>query len=447
VSDSAPELIARIADGDDGVNTINVSVTPVIFVPGVMGSRLVAKGAINWDPDAPTSIANLAISSLSTKQKTLSVDVAGDVQVIKTLSSSARADIERNLALVEIAAALKTTAANLYAKRGWGGVAWGFYGKILMDLETSLNTSKQGITLLGGPVYAFGYDFRQSNIASGLRLQTFIADVLSQHPRAEQVIVVTHSMGGLVARAAMATNPAIISSIRTVIHGAQPSMGAVVAYRRFFTGAVTSFDGGDTASFVLERVIGSTPDEYRELQVGLPGPLELLPSHLYARNDVRMRPWLVMQPQPDLSTVPGMYMVPLSPPGLLKRPTDPLDVSTLLFNGRLAARLAAAGAFHVLLADGGHPNTHVLFSTGVATDVATEFAVGDGKLTTAVVKEAQGDGTVPAISGACLGMRPSLVKSRTSFNGLEHSAVYQDTAFNNAVIRLIQASQVFVNSP
>jgi len=58
------------------------------------------------------------------------------------------------------------------------------------------------MTVLPDPVHAFGYDFRRSNFDSGDALLAFIANVIASHPGAEQVILVTHSMGGLVARAA-----------------------------------------------------------------------------------------------------------------------------------------------------------------------------------------------------------------------------------------------------
>ncbi len=127
-----------------------------------------------------------------------------------------------------------------YKERGWPTVAWGFYGDLLLTLEKKLNTAKgrTGGTLLN-PVYASGYDWRKGNLENGARLSGEIDRVLARHPNAKQVLVVTHSMGGLVTRASL---PSTESKILGVIHCVIPSDGAAVAYRRFQSGAVLPFD-------------------------------------------------------------------------------------------------------------------------------------------------------------------------------------------------------------
>src|SRR5262249_46478477 len=134
---------------------------------------------------------------------------------------------------------------------------------------------------------------------------------------AQQVIIVTHSMGGLVTRAGLVQNSGAISSIRGVVHCAQPADGAVVAYRRFFTGATSKFDGTDVPARVLESILGNTPDEYAALLSELPGPMQLMPNHLFHLKQHAPKPWLKTSPQVDLANVFEVYLQP-TPPGIMR---------------------------------------------------------------------------------------------------------------------------------
>lgn len=51
-----------------------------------------------------------------------------------------------------------------------------------------------------GDLYAWSYDYNQSNATTAQQLGTFIAGVLAQHPGATKVDLVSHSMGGLSTR-------------------------------------------------------------------------------------------------------------------------------------------------------------------------------------------------------------------------------------------------------
>jgi pimeloyl-ACP methyl ester carboxylesterase len=397
-----------------------------------MGSRLAMPGGNDWDPDAATTMVAWALADLATKQRDLSVGLRPQANVIRPLSPAALTSMRADNNLQALADGLQQPLDTLYASRGWGGVAWGFYGTILRSLETTFNFGGPLIpTNLRNPVYAFGYDFRRSNFDSGDALIAFIADVLQRNPGAAQVVIVTHSMGGLVMRAAMVRNPGIIASIRGVIHGAQPANGAVVAYRRFFTGATSQLDGTGAPDRVIEAIIGTSPIEYATLQSGLPGPMQLLPNHLFQRFSGG-DPWLMTSPPLDLSTVYSIYALP-TPPGLLLTATLDDLLGTAMVNAGLLQRIATALAFHQALSDTGHPNTHVMFSTDRKTDAQVDFTQG-----LSVVQTPSGDGTVPESSGACLNIRASFVKSRHTFSGLEHSGVFADDVFNATVVRTIK---------
>src|SRR5690606_14589531 len=88
-----------------------------------------------------------------------------------------------------------TTTTAFYEKRGWGKLVWSFYGSIIMALQIGLNPGGTGT--VAHPVFVHGYDWRTTNRDSGKDLNNSVNIILSQIPEAKQVIVVTHSMGGL----------------------------------------------------------------------------------------------------------------------------------------------------------------------------------------------------------------------------------------------------------
>ena len=116
--------------------------------------------------------------------------------------------------------------------RGWGGVSFKYHGEFLRD-----DYSRRY-----NPVYAFGYDWRNSNYNSAQRLAVRIDEILARH-KARRCIIVTHSMGGLVTRAALRLVPALEAKVLCVVHLFQPVLGTPVAYRRFFTGVTAVYDG------------------------------------------------------------------------------------------------------------------------------------------------------------------------------------------------------------
>jgi len=133
------------------------------------------------------------------------------------------------------------------------------------------------------PVYGAGYHWLRSAHEASQRLEQRIDDIIDYwkaHKRkCEQVILVTHSMGGLVARACARRIP---DKIAGVIHGAMPALGAPAAYRRMACGTEVNDFVGRFAAMIL----GATTYDTTPVLVTSPGPLELLPNHLYPG------PWL-----------------------------------------------------------------------------------------------------------------------------------------------------------
>lgn len=84
------------------------------------------------------------------------------------------------------------------------------------------------------------------------------------------MILVTHSMGGLVARAC-AQLPEMAERILGVVHGVMPALGAPATYKRIRAG----FEGAG------QVVLGRNAAECTAVMANAPGPLELLPTAQY----------------------------------------------------------------------------------------------------------------------------------------------------------------------
>lgn len=220
-------------------------VVPILFVPGIMGTRLRLvgrdKGAAWFPPDSTWDAIVLLLKHLirtsADRQRLLNPDLT---EVDEDGPASPDETSKTLLALAPGA-----TDAERIKWRGWGQLHADSYLSILSLLETSmalifdparqgtvltprwkeLVMDRQSATKLGAqkpfvpleeeqlrdaaevlyPVHAVGYNWLQSNRASAQRLADEIERITayyrSKGKRCEQVILVTHSMGGLVARA------------------------------------------------------------------------------------------------------------------------------------------------------------------------------------------------------------------------------------------------------
>lgn len=200
-------------------------------------------------------------------------------------------------------------------RRGWGTVMLGSYGEILKFLEIqtrfiftpngqlypgvkgALRSASswgelKGYQPLGAealqaaaefryPVYAVGYNWLQSNGKAADHLRDCIESITKRCEKTlgvkcnHGVILVTHSMGGLVARMCAKRNPKLIQGI---VHGVQPAIGAATAYRRVRAG---------WEDFAGSIGLGGTGKKIMPVFANAAGPLELLPSHRYGEGWLR----------------------------------------------------------------------------------------------------------------------------------------------------------------
>lgn len=298
-----------------GVGVPPSKIIPIVFVPGIMGSNLKTKASkgkpseIAWRPPNGTmDAANQAFRiwkgrSPSDRQRLLDpddteVDDRGDLQV-GWFASEAQ-----------------------YRERGWGEIHWDSYGEWLQTLEESLNRTfvrkADGNRVIAAhwqsviradrgswdardlaalseaeleksaqyhyPVYAVGYNWLRCNSEAAARLarriDTWIAEWKARPGyQCDKVILISHSMGGLVCRAYAKRHP---DKVLGIIHGVQPAVGAPLAYRRMACGTETGDAKGEnlkTKGFAT--IAGKTPADTIPVMGVSPGPLELLPNHLH----------------------------------------------------------------------------------------------------------------------------------------------------------------------
>lgn len=203
--------------------------------------------------------------------------------------------------------------------RGWGTVSYMTYGEFLKKLQESLfepegqmpsalneliqsplfslHEGSKTSLMLGDdqikhcnnfyfPVHAMGYNWLESNEDSAIALQKLVEVTLPNYYRkrgqsCDKVILITHSMGGLVARYyTQALGGA--AKVYGVIHGVHPATGAVTAYTRMKRGTEvnTTFLNKPIDS-IKENVLGKDAAEMTAVCAQAPGPLQLLPTQEY----------------------------------------------------------------------------------------------------------------------------------------------------------------------
>ena len=129
-------------------------------------------------------------------------------------------------------------------------------------------------------VWGGGYNWLQSNEVSADDVWTLVKKVLSHYQEKlnerKQVIIISHSMGGVVTRSLCAKRKE--KSILGVIHLAQPAAGAPAVYKRMRAG----YEG------VLQIVLGRNAADVTGILGKAQGGLELLPFAHYDKG----QPWL-----------------------------------------------------------------------------------------------------------------------------------------------------------
>ncbi|WP_323141465.1 esterase/lipase family protein [Massilia phyllosphaerae] len=309
-------------------------VVPVIVVPGIMGSNLrsstnrngpanreLGRGEAAWRAPNGT-FEGLYAAHVWKNRKPRTRQLILDADNLEV-------DDGGRITLPDDAGRYGATIEEV-RKRGWGEVHWDSYGKLLYELYIGLNRTfemdvhdksrvlrghwrdvmecdpaRWGVRSIEKitekelekhadyyfPVYASGYNWLASCEESAKDLRKRIEQIIGfWHQGTRQchkVILVTHSMGGLVARACARQMP---DSVLGIVHGVMPALGAPVCYRRIACGTEkwspsNSSVDNEKAQCVAE-ILGEVPASTMAVMATSPGALQLLPNHLYPK------PWL-----------------------------------------------------------------------------------------------------------------------------------------------------------
>jgi pimeloyl-ACP methyl ester carboxylesterase len=406
---------------------VGASVVPVIVLPGVMGTRLeLGAGLPRWDPNSALTMLRWLRANAGAKLAGL--DFRSPATIIADHSDPSR------------------------QRRGWGALVADVYEPLLLGLERGLSgrhpcEDSPGFVPTSHPVWAFGYDWRQSNAVHAARLSAFIDSVLEAEG-ATSAILVTHSMGGLVARAAL---PLIRDKVLGIVHTVQPAVGAVAAARRVHTGYHPSIDSqlgelfqelaeavgvevpplpataGEPieAGFISNRLFTAifsdsmlrpNPIYYGQLMGRLPSAVELMPS---TPAGAAKPDW--MRPRVPAGSIHDHYRTaPPAAGGMILAALPAPDAA------EFRTRIDEARAFHAGL--GYHPVTGILFGTELKTDNAFDPAARSPEII-----ERRGDGTVPSFSARCPDI-PFAPAFRVGFSRVEHSECFKDAAFLAATV-------------
>ena len=505
-------------------------VIPVIVLPGTMGSNLrattnpaqpqnqaLAPGEEAWRPPNGSydgynegnkwGERNAALRQRILDHETLEVDDQGEIDL-------------------PMLAAADGIGAEQSRERGWGQAHWDSYGALLYTLERNLNATFYNFNgtrtleshwqvinsfdrerwgwpgavtgvvkpLLDSefeqfakhhfPVYAHGYNWMASNEDSARLLQSRIERIIAfwagRKQVCTQVILVTHSMGGLVARACAKNIP---NSIAGIIHGVMPTLGAPVCFSRIACGTETTRPGaGKIETIALEvvaKIVGPRTEDTTAVMATAPGALELLPTHLYQRK------WLHIASSQRDAPANQHFSLPEGNPYDFYRDTkpwyrlidpalaDPADKYKANLAHTLRKTVDQAERFHRQNIDTYyHPNTYAFYGDDALPTFGefrwTAIASLAGKSVTAIKagrgmgntfgggrsvmfpdsgsmyferqpQDANGDGTVPSHSGAGpLGKIKHLFATR----GYDHQGCYNDKAMialtQHLIVRIVQ---------
>jgi len=279
------------------INMVSDRLIPIVFVPGVMGSNLRGVGdkkKVTWRLDSSASMGPWLNRDEDERKKYLTPE---------TMRVDDRGALPKGTSLPD--AEMK--------RRGWGEVGAMSYTEFLVWLENALSDftdPKNGVrhALIGQalgavkgeaaltkedvslsykyrfPVHACGYNWLEDNALSANRLKKRIHEIIKYYQekryKCENVIIVTHSMGGLVARHCT-ENLGVSKLVLGVVHGVMPAIGAAAVYRRLQAGT----EGDKIPSWVL----GEDAGEMTAVLAGAPGPMQLLPTPQYGNGWLTIR--------------------------------------------------------------------------------------------------------------------------------------------------------------
>ncbi|UVW27626.1 triacylglycerol lipase [Massilia sp. H6] len=218
----------------------------------------------------------------------------------------------------------RETPAQVARWRGWSEVMFdGAYGKLLKTAENHLNNmvardqphptwkpfladpsrfggvdagpalTEQDLKQVAAcwyPVHAMGYNYLRSNGESAKVIAERIRGLARGYQKrgfqCDEVIVITHSMGGLLARALihpkygnLLDDPTV--KVLGIYHNVMPSTGAAASYKRMRFGFL---EGSGTFAEIKASIFGIDGKHATAILANAPAALELLPGSAYGKS-------------------------------------------------------------------------------------------------------------------------------------------------------------------
>lgn len=239
---------------------------PIILIPGILASRIESRQGSDrrkvWDPDSVGHMLKDHLFASSEHQRSLFASAG-----TRVIEDSNGYPVDQAL-------------------RGWGEVHRGTYKSFLEACDTHRFRG------FDTKVYVIGYNFFRSNQIACDRVIARVQDILDQEKLGARspkgFLFVTHSMGSLAARAALRKSFTLSSECHGTVFVVPPNDGAVLFYRRFFTGATHD-------SFMVNIIFGNTKTKFATAASAIDSAFELLPTNAYAATDQKPREWLHWQ--------------------------------------------------------------------------------------------------------------------------------------------------------
>ncbi len=273
----------QLSAGTSRILPVLSSHRPLVFVPGVMASRLVDKNSIVvgsgivsdlWINPANSlnfmrgDLADLVLNPDGTDASGANIRAVDALRNLIADTSIIDTDIQgrfinfftRELGYTEYLAPVNTTLPF------GAGVVSRFNsnpGRFRLDEEPDWN--RLG---LHPDLYVFGYDWRQSVSKNADSLKLYIDLILAANPDFDSVDIIAHSMGGLVSRRMIMDHPDAVSRLITIC---SPFLGAPKAIFSMLTGDIDDED--------LNLIV---PDDIsRDIARYMPAMHQLLPNKGY----------------------------------------------------------------------------------------------------------------------------------------------------------------------
>ena len=463
-----------------------VKIIPIMFLPGIMGTRLQnskTKERI-WDPDNIFIMIYLALLDSTEKRDLLGITNTPNAKPITKAVFFKRYTAEQR-------------------DRNYAAVASDFYEAFLKTLETKLNNPEvpQGAqdTEIIYPVYVCPYDWRKDITDIAGKEVKDVYDTIKKEQETEEIIIITHSMGGLVAREFLRQNEQAAKKIKGVIHGVQPAAGAVQFYAYFKCGTQKLL-GISPTDLVLKGILGRKKRDFAALCCDIPGAIELAPTsnlgeHQWLSWDAELEQKYGIEVQKD-----KIFSCYEDKSGILGLTAPDFDNTVKKL---ITGNIKLSKTFHENLQTFRHERTHTLSSSQVQTvqsvriernnitlDFAIEFYRGaaeaesltdeqkellkrkkkkieqliamrkhskdkaekkwknickklwnfqDPRIEIIVTKDNEGDGTVPLKSQQALETASKKEnEAKEPYTGIEHSEFYKNDTVINDVITLIK---------